>query len=471
MNESRPKVEDDEDPFGGEKQDPPPYLIAAAAGVGLVAVVVALVMIFGGGGGGDDDHGVARMSWLDEEASGEVVYCSGADVSGTQRRSVADFNTSSVHGGAHATLADNISPTADGQRNEYLKRTKDGACDVLYLDVIHTPEFASRGLLYDLSDYLDKDDAGLAFEPKMLATVTYDRKVWGVPKQLDGGVLYYRRDRVSRPRTWRSLAAAAEPDPGELPRLRLQLDAYEGLTVAFLKIAYAAGADPIVSEDGKTANLDQPGTLKALTLLQSAIRRKALPRSVTDQEEKGSLYVFEVGRASFLRSWPYAESVIQRDAQEAEDEGNTTAPERRQAADNLAVAPLPPWTSDGPRVGILGGHNLVIPRDAKNPRGALHLIKFLTSEEQILKDAKQGSLAPVLTSLWNSEDVRDSPALRAVNAVELIPRPVIPSYWRVSRTIYTSLRRVLNNVQSKETLPGTLRELQAAVQNELDQDD
>jgi multiple sugar transport system substrate-binding protein len=447
---------------------PPPrrprWPIVAGGVAALLIVVVLLIAVIPGPG--PDSDAFADPSWLGEQPTGNIVYCSGKDVSHTQQRSVDDFNSSKDSGTARASIVQ-LASKADDQRAAYLRQIDARGCDVLYLDIVYTPELAFDHLLYDMSRYLALGNSASTFDPRMMRTVEYDGKKWGVPKQLDGGVLYYRKDQVRPPDTWRRLLIAAKPRPGELPRLRFQLDAYEGLTVAFLEIAYAAGAEDIVSADGKTARIDQPGTLKALRFLLSAIRRGAVPRSVTDQAEKGSLYVFEVGRASYLRSWPYIEASIRRDAKTAQDEGRPMAAEKRRTEEHLGVVSLPPWTLHGPPVGILGGHNLVIPRTAKNPHGALQLIRFLTRPDQILKDARQGSLAPVL-DLWDRPEVRASPALRAVEAVELRPRPIIPSYFRVSRVIYTALRRVLRNVQADETLPAELRKLQVEVQAELD---
>lgn len=446
----------------GDDRGPGP-IVYAGAGAAAVALIVVLLIAFIGGG---DE--VADPGWLDDDAGGNVVYCSGEDVSRSQRRSVKDFNTSPARGTAHAEFVE-LAPKADRQRAEYLQRMASSDCDLVYLDVIYTPEFASRDLLYDMTQYLRRDDLASSFDPRMISTATYADKLWGVPKQIDGGLLYYRRDKVRPPRTWTALAAEAEPGPGERPRLRLQLDAFEGLTVIFLELAYAAGAEPIVSDDGKTANIDQEGTLKALQLLQATLARGAVPRSVIDQGDKGSLWAFGVGRASFLRGWPYVEARLRDDAEVAVTEGNPTAPARGNTARNVRVVSLPPWNRDGRRVGILGGHNLVIPRTAKNPEGALHLIRFLTSEQQILRDAREASLAPVLRDLWDREEVRRSDALMAFRDEKLQARPPITSYWRVSQAIYTALRRVLSSGQGKETLPGELRDLQADVQSELDQ--
>jgi len=443
-----------------------PSLVRWVAGVTSLVVIVVLGFVLLSG----DDDSKADVDWLEDDATGDVIYCSGEDVSGSQRRSVEDFNDSSEGGTAEARLVDNFasSPTAEGQRREYLDRIEKAQCDVVYLDVIYMAEFASKGLLRDMSEYLDSRDGAEIFDDRMMRTVAYDDKLWGVPKQLDGGVIFFRNDAEERPASWQDILVRARPQPGQKPGLRLQLDAYEGLTVVFLELAFAAGAKPIVSDDGETANVDQAQALAALRFMRDAIRTQAVPGSVTRLGDEGSFYTFSSGRARFLRSWPYVQPRFLREAQLADARGNATAPARFKTARNLGVAPLPPWQAGGPSVGVLGGHNLVIPRSSKNPEAALRLVDFLTSSEQILRDARTASLAPVLSDAWRDPEIQANPALSAVNDMELRLRPVLPTYAQVSEAIYTTLRRVLRTQQSDASLEQALKNIDDDVQAVLD---
>ncbi len=80
----------------------------AAAGALAVALVVLAIFLLSG-----HDGDVADPGWLGEDPSGEVVYCSGEDVSGSQARSVEDFNRSRDSGTARARLVDDIAAKAD----------------------------------------------------------------------------------------------------------------------------------------------------------------------------------------------------------------------------------------------------------------------------------------------------------------------------------------------------------------------
>ena len=126
------------------------FVYSGLAALATAAIVPLLVVLIPG----SKPEPVADPRWLGTPAAGDVVYCSGEDVSRSQQRSVRDFNRSSDRGTATAILDDDISPNANDQREAYLKLIQSGKCDVVYLDVIYNPEFASRDILYDMSDYL-----------------------------------------------------------------------------------------------------------------------------------------------------------------------------------------------------------------------------------------------------------------------------------------------------------------------------
>ncbi len=397
--------------------------------------------------------GVVDLAWLKDQASGKVRYCSGEDVSKTQQRSVEDFQRSRESGSATATLNDNFSADANTQHQRYLDAVRSGRCDVVYLDVAYVPEFAARGLLLEMTPYLHDENRQARFDDEMLQTVAYDGRQWGVPKQLDGGVLFYR-DSAERPETWEDVFKQAVPgDDREKPGLRLTLDGYEGLTVTLLELAYAAGAVPIVSQDG-VAHINQPEMLEVLEKLRDAIDHRALPpKAVTRQKERGTLGVFRFGNAKYMRNWVYADVFV------------------RKARTRATVRSLPPWTAGGSSTGVLGGHDLVIPRSAKNPAAALHLIRFLTTQEQLERDAREGDLAPPLQSWEENPAVTQSRALLELAKTDLIARPIIPQYYEISRVISTEVSKRLkfgdDPPPSRKTLDDLLTAIQAKVTEKL----
>jgi multiple sugar transport system substrate-binding protein len=385
----------------------------------------------GGGGGGSNEGAKVIDPASMEGAKGEVTYCTGKDTSGAQKESVKLFNEEFKDQGLSAKLLE-FPESADEQRNQFVQRqeAKSGECDIFYADVIWTAEFASQDWLYDVTPYVEarKDE----FIPATFDTATYEGKTWAVPKQSDAAFLYYRTDQVdAAPSTWQEVYDIAAQNDG----IVYQGAAYEGLTVDFLEIAFAAGGK-VLSDDGKTAEFDSPENLEALEFMVNGIKEGAAKKAVTTYMEEQARRAFEAGRATFQRNWPYAYAI---------GKDNKNAPK-------FDVAPFPEWEGGG-KAGILGGHNLVVSAFSKNPGGALALIDYLTNEESIKRDATDFSLAPVLESVYDDPDVQKAlpfaPELKQAIA-QAKSRPVSPVYTQISQAIYKNVNQALSGQVSPE---------------------
>ena len=458
---------------GTSNERPSGRLLFAAAAVGILILVGGVLLLPESGSKPQSgDVKSVATSWLQAPARGVVRYCTGEDVSHSQQQSVIDFNETGS--GVTAKLVE-TSATADAQHDDYietLSETAQSECDVVYLDVVYMPEFASKNLLYDMSPFLDENGRGDRFNDDMMTTARYDGRPWGVPKQLDAGVMFYRTDKgLHAPASWQDvLEQGRSTRPGELPRLRFQAAGYEGLTVVFLELAYSAGAQPII--EGDRVSLNQPETVEALEWMRLAVGA-AVPNGAINQTDKGSLSVFERSRALLMRSWHFAASRIESDARAAERRAQRD-PERagyaallRRTADNFAADPLPPWQAGRDSVAVLGGHNLVIARNAANPRAALKLVRFLTSTGQIRQDARDYSLFPVLDAVASDPDIiNKNQTLAAIaNTTEIKPRPVIANYIAVSKIISKDLNTA---IRGKGSAANALAAIEARVKTALE---
>lgn len=367
-----------------------------------------------------------------DNAQGTVTLCTGADVTGARNKARNDFNRRFADDGLRANFME-FGEQADQQYESFsaLQRAESDDCDVFYSDVVWTADFASQGWLHDLSNYVE--NRRREFVPAMLDTVSFEDRTWGVPAQVDAGLLYYRKSTVDKPpATWQELYKLAMPDK----RLRYQARAYEGLTVNFLEIAYATGAEDIIV-GGDTANLDQQPALDALRFMVEGLSSGVAPRDVVDQKEEESRRAFERERADLMRHWPYVYGAL------------AMSP----VAGDFGVSPLPRWEGEEERASVLGGQNLVISSSTKNAPGALKLVDYLSSEAVIKQGAVDDALAPVLLALWKDpvvqralpvfEDLRD-----AINTARA--RPVVANYQEVSRAIYTNVNRALQREVSAE---------------------
>jgi multiple sugar transport system substrate-binding protein len=394
----------------------------------------------GGGGGApssSEETGVTEgAKKIDvasmDSAKGEVTYCTGKDTSGAQKKSVEDFNKEFESQGLSAKLLE-FPESADEQRNQFIQRqrAKSGECDIFYSDVIWTAEFASQKWLYDVTDYVNqrKDE----FIPATFESVQYDGKTWGVPKQTDAALLYYRKDQVDQaPTTWQEVYSDAASKNG----IVYQGASYEGLTCDFLEIAFGAGGE-VLSEDGTKAVIDSPENVKALQFMVDGVNDGAAPKAVTTYMEEPSRRAFESGNATYMRNWPYAFAL-----------GNQAA----KVKGKFEVSALPEFEG-GQAASILGGHNLVISAFSENPGGALKLIDFLTGEKIQEQDAAKFSLAPVLASTYEQASVKKALPFAAdlKQAVEQArSRPVSPVYPQISQAIYKNVNAALSGQMSPE---------------------
>jgi multiple sugar transport system substrate-binding protein len=383
----------------------------------------------GGGGGSGGGGSVKGAKVIDvkamDNAKGNVTYCTGKDTSGDIKQGLAEFNKANP--GLTVKLLE-FPESADEQRNQFIQRqrAKSADCDGMESDIVWTAEFASQKWLLDMTPYVEsrKDE----FVPSTLSTVDYQGKLWGVPRATDAGLLYYRKDKVKQvPPTWQDVYKDAQAKGG----IVYQGLAYEGLTVNFLELAFAAGGK-VLSDDGKKSVINSPENLKALQFMVDGIKDGAAPKAVTTYMEEQARRAFESGKPAFERQWAYAYAL-----------GNMKG---SKIKDKFAVAPYPAWEGGG-KAAVLGGHNMVVSKYSKNPGGILKFIDYMTSEKRITKNATKFSKTPTLKASF------EDPAVKKVlpfidelrQSLELAKaRPVSPVYTQISQAIFKNVNNALS---------------------------
>jgi multiple sugar transport system substrate-binding protein len=406
------------------------FVLVLCLAVAMAVVVAACGDDGGGGSGGESSTGQTEGAKKVDPASmdnakGNVVYCAGKDTSGDLKEGIAEFNKANP--GLTAKLLE-FPESADEQRNQFIQRqrAKSADCDGFESDVVWTAEFASQKWLMDMTPYVEgrKDE----FVPSTLSSVDYEGKLWGVPRVTDAGFLYYRKDKNPEvPATWQEVYEKAKAGNG----IAYQGAAYEGLTVNFLELAFAAGGK-ILSDDGKKSVIDSPENLKALQFMVDGIKSGAAPKAVTTYMEEESRRVFEAGRVDYVRNWPYIYAL-------GEMKGS-------KVKGKFDVAPYPAFEGGG-KAAILGGHNMVISTYSKNPGGALKLIDYMTSEKRMTKNAADFSKAPVLTASYEDKAAQKAmpflPELKE-SVEQAKSRPVSPVYTQISQAIYKNVNAALS---------------------------
>ncbi len=388
--------------------------LAAAA---VLALALASCSSGSGGGGGGGGGGDAASNL---DGRGPITYVQGKDNSNVVRPLLDKWNA--LHPDQIVTFKEQ-SDNADQQHDDLVQRFQAKATDydVVDVDVVWTAEFAAKGWLQPLKDTMAVDTSKML--PATVKTATYKGTLYAAPQTSDGGILYYRKDLVpTPPKTWDEMMGMCSiAKANNIGCYAGQFAKYEGLTVNVAEAINTAGGT-IVGEDGKPT-LDTADAKTGLNNLVSAYKDGNIPtEGITFQEEQGR-QAFEDGKLLFLRNWPYVYNLAKAD-------GASTV------KDTFGIAPLP--GKDGPGASSLGGHNLAVSVYSKNKATAKDFLAFMTSEETEKFYATQGSLAPVLTSLY------DDPALVAqlpylpvlkTSIENAVPRPVSPFYPAVTKAI------------------------------------
>jgi len=272
----------------------------------------------------------------------------------------------------HVVL-DTVSGAATAEHSEMLADAESGDTrfDIYNLDNEWVPEFAAGHFIRPLRGQLQLNTAGFLKRP--MKSGEYNGQPYAAPFTTDVGLLYYRKDLVSKAdvaklSSFRGLAGLAQQvmatHPGITTGYDGQFSSYEGLTVNVLEIINADGADAFRG-NGTIGNPE--AVTQGLTQLSdwtTSGSTGVIPATELGYTESQSVADFAAGDAVFMRNWPiYYQQLVT-----AKGKGSG------QLAHDVAVAPLP-------FPSVLGGQDLAIAQASPHPKAALQVIKYLTSAQ------------------------------------------------------------------------------------------
>ncbi|MEV0002010.1 extracellular solute-binding protein [Micromonospora sp. NPDC050980] len=368
---------------------------------------------------------------------GDLVILTGRDDSeGQQRQALIKlWNAANPHNQARMI---SLNEAADAQYAEMINRgdhQKEEDIDVFNLDVTWTAAFAEKNLLLPIDEPRLAERPDETFLEKPLRTCRYQGRLWALPFNTDAGLLYYRKDLgLKPPFDWPEIETESTrllkaPTPGLKAGFTSQLDNYEGLTVNALEALWAHGGDLRVDEQG-TVSIDPKRLAAALrSLTPSTTGPSVVSGGALNQNEDQSREAFAAGDVAFMRNWPVAYRKLTG--------GDASAPP--PTATRVGVTALP-----GP--SVLGGQNLAVARQSRQPRAAQALIEYLTGEESQRTLFEKGGFAATRAVVYADTAIRENypylPLLRdAVDHARL--RPVSPHYVNFSRVLRGYVREVI----------------------------
>ena len=227
--------------------------------------------------------------------------------------------------------------------------------DVAVVDVVDNQNFASLGMLKDLSnDGINKSD----FFEGPWSSVVYEGKTYGIPLNSNNLALYYNKQMlkdagVEVPTDWASLKEVAKKTTkGDVKGIAISAVKSESATFQILPFVWQTGGD---LKDYATSGAT------ALAYLRGLIDDGSMSEAVTNYTQEDARTQFITGKSAMMINGPWELATLTKDAQFDWD-----------------VAPLP---KDKRAATSMGGENVVVMNGAKQSDAAVKLAKYLTSAE------------------------------------------------------------------------------------------
>ena len=293
-----------------------------------------------------------------------------------------------------------------------------------------------------LDDLLSPDDIS-DFFPRVLDLCRIDGRLMQLPRNFDARLLFYRGDLIPAPQTWEDAASQmvrhARPGffgfafPGR----------QSGLFGTFYELLGMAGGDLFDGALQPRFN-SEPGewALRFLHRLHSVDRvtpPDLLERWYYDEVSEG----FRMGKVLMIGDWPGFYGLYKQ--------AQTCA-----VIEQFDVAVYPAGPA-GVRRAYAGCHSFAIPQAARDPQGALALLRYLVSPEVQYNEATVSGHTPVRRTLFervrgdvapSSRDARRLAALQeTIEQFALIP-PKFARYPLVEDILWEGVVRAITGAQS-----------------------
>ena len=222
-----------------------------------------------------------------------------------------------------------------------------------------------------------------------------------------------------------------------------QGNAYEGLTCNALEWVASHGGGAIVEADG-TVSINNAQAVEAIDRAAGWVGTIA-PEGVLGYKEEESRGVWQVGKAVFMRNWPYAYAL-----------GNSADSPIKDLFD---VAPLPKGEGDGAQsAATLASRATAASKYSRSPDAAIELALFLAAPEQQKENAIRLAYLPTVEALYDDAEIAAA-------------QPIIPNWkqiflnavWRpaaVTKTRYNEVSSLFWNA-----VHGTLSGQGSAAEN------
>ncbi len=312
--------------------------------------------------------------------------------------------------------------------------------DIVLFDVIWPAEFASQGILRDITNEIPKSMIDQVL-PGAWESSRYNDHYYGIPWILDTQYLFYNTDMLKKagikapPKTLQEMAAQAKIIKQKGIVQYPIIWAWQQSENVFLNYAYVFfGFGGTWFDASGNPTFNTGGGLKALEYMvqtvKDGISNPASLQAIADDE----LRLFGAGQAAFAVNWTYMYNVANTDASQSTVVGK------------VGIAPAPGDGVHAKIVPLNGSMGLGITQSCKNPKEALAYISYLASAPV------QAKYAELNLPMWKS--YYDNPsqwpkgqdklmAAAKQSFVRLYDRPLLSSYTQFSTILQKYLQQAL----------------------------
>jgi multiple sugar transport system substrate-binding protein len=334
-----------------------------------------------------------------------------------------------------------------------------GGYDVVMIDVIWPAEFASKGIIADVTDRFPKEWSNDMLGG-VLDTAKYKDKYYGVPTGPSSKLFYFNKDLVSAVgatdadlQDWDSVLDVARKIKAqglsEYPIAWSWAQA-EALICDYAQLLGAFGGN-FTDADGKLT-INHGAGVEALTWMKATLDEGLSNPASTTFLEDDVIKTLAQGETAFGLNW---DSTL-RDLND---------PSISNIVGSAGVLPTPAGPS-GDRPGVNGSMALSIGANSKNQDAAWKYIEFQTSQK-IQDQFVKSSLPNWKASYTDPAIIKTNPEVFKIADTAFgssILRPAVPSYSSVSQIIQVELQ---NALLGKKTPQKALDDAVAAGNNSL----
>ena len=325
--------------------------------------------------------------------------------------------------------------------------------DVVALDQVWVPEFATRKQLLSLKDQIP-DESRSDLMPSLLDAFSYKGTIWAMPHVLNVQSLYYNKAQL------RTAGFGAPPKTLEawyeqMTALRARQTPYtdswaegEGLVSDFVRTAAQFGGD-LFDPSGRPQLLTQP-VERAAAFMRQLIDEHLVRGEIGASNEPDAMRAFLAGGVSYTTNWNFVF-------------GAMNDPVYSQIIGEAAVAAVPAAASTGkPAASVSGFMGLSVLANSQQPELAAAWLRYLTSPEV---QAQQPAQMPIWTSLQTSPEARKAnPQIDVflTNIANARPRPKLTHYVEASAVLQRHLHDlVIGAVPASRAMAAAQAELLA----------